>query len=133
MIILNLTQHQGTPEQGVHELPKEQRAELRALLTFNDLPTPEEIGRRAWEIAALAERWFAENHPDRHGRDQRAAMIGGAPYLMAHLERQLGAKCILPLYSFTRRESVEETTEDGTVVKRSIFRHLGWVKAPEPE
>ena len=34
-------------------------------------------------------------------------MIGGAPYLMASLERALDAVMIQPVYSFSVRESVE--------------------------
>lgn len=56
-----------------------------------------------------------------------AAMVGGAPYFMAPLERLLLAGGIKPLYAFSRRESVEQTQPDGSVRKVAVFRHVGWV------
>jgi hypothetical protein len=121
MMIMNLTQHVATDAQikdGVVE-PQDKDA-VKALLTFTEAPTREEIERRAAALARVAE-----------GCD--AAMIGGAPYLMAALEAALVEVCVQPLYSFTERRSVEETAPDGTVRKVSVFTHTGWVegaKAP---
>jgi len=118
MKILNLTQHNATPEQvsqGVVE-PKD-KAQVQALLTFDELPTAEEIRRRAEALAEIAAAEGAE-----------AAMIGGAPYLMADLEAALQARGIRPVYAFSRREVVETQMPDGTVVKKTVFRHLGFVE-----
>jgi len=114
-MILNLTQHQGTPEQGVVE-PTE-KGRVQALLTFSSLPSREEISERAAELAAIAEAAGAT-----------AAMIGGAPYLMAPLEASLRGRGIRPLYAFSVRESVETTDPDGTVRKTAVFRHKGFVE-----
>src|SRR5690606_41934101 len=70
--IANLTQHNATEEQvaaGVFDLVGEDRKMLVKLLTFATLPTKEEIEERAKAIAMLV-------------MGCRAAMIGGAPYLM---------------------------------------------------
>ena len=138
-MILNLTQHTATPEQqaaGVIDLSEPELSKLRRLLTFETLPTAEEIFRRAKAIARLAEYEAARRlgltdvggHPaadlTNHGV---SAMIGGAPYLMATLERALRARGIKPLYAFSRRESVEQTMPDGSVRKMAVFRHLGFV------
>jgi len=48
---------------------------------------------------------------------------------MAPLERALRSSDLIPLYAFSRRESVEEVADDGTVTKRSVFRHSGFVPA----
>jgi len=121
--ILNLTQHNSTPEQkaqGVVEPSPENKQQIQALLTFSALPTQREIMSRATVLAEIA---------DGYGCD--AAMIGGAPYLMSALEHELRALDIQPLYSFTLRESVEEPQPDGSVRKVAVFRHVGFVEPPE--
>ena len=123
-MLLNLTQHQAQPEQvanGVLDLEEGEKENLKSLLTFDDLPDSKELLLRAQKIAELASREFCED--DRPWQ----AMIGGAPYLMAPLERALRARGIQPLYAFSKRESVETIQPDGTVHKKSIFRHLGFV------
>ena len=57
------------------------------------------------------------------------AMIGGAPYLMAELEKELWYRGIEPVYAFTKRESVETTDENGNVTKTAVFKHAGFVSA----
>ena len=121
MTIINLTQHAATAEQlaaGVFDVPNEgARRELLMQLTFNDLPEDGEIVERAEALASIAGAFGA-----------RAAMIGGAPYLMSTLERELREGGITPLYAFSRRESVEEKLPDGSVRKVAVFRHLGFVE-----
>ena len=132
MIILNLTQHQATPEQlaaGVVDLDEKTRQQLGTLLTFNQLPTPEELDFTAdaiWHLAyrAANERTDVPTH----------VMIGGAPWLMSRLEavfrqyRPGPGPNLGVLYAFSRRESVEEVRPDGSVVKRAVFRHVGFVR-----
>ncbi len=121
-VILNLTQHAATPEQveaGVVE--PEEKARVQGLLTFNSIPSLEEIYERAEALADVASR---------HGATQ--VMIGGAPYLMAPLEWWLIRRNILPLYSFTERVSEEQVQPDGTTRKVSTFRHVGFVRVDDP-
>ena len=116
--ILNLTQHAATADQsaqGVFE-PRE-KANVQQLLTFDILPTREDIVARAETLAQIAE---AEN--------ASKAMVGGAPYLMGALECALKKRGIQPLYAFSVRESVEETLPTGEVIKKNVFRHLGFVE-----
>lgn len=131
--ILNLTQHPATPEQvaaGVVDLPADEREELKELLTFKEIPTPAEIERRAASIAARIDLWYrglylpeGDSVPKLYG-----AMIGGAPYLMPALERAVANYFVVPLYAFSRRESVERVV-NGEVVKTSRFVHLGFVES----
>ena len=117
MEILNLTQHLATNEQvaaGVYE--PEHKDKVRELLTFNELPSKEEIKERARLLTGIA---ISE------GVDK--AMIGGAPYLMGALELELKSYNIKPLYSFTKREVVEVQKGD-EVIKQSIFKHIGFVE-----
>lgn len=119
-VILNLTQHNATPEQiaaGVIEPSSGDKAAIKELLTFTDPPCAASIRARAARLAVIASAYT-----DR-------AMIGGAPYLMAPLESELMDAGITPLYAFSRRESVEETQDDGSVVKRSVFKHVAFVEA----
>ena len=124
-MIINLTQHPGTPEQGVTDLAGKELAALKTLLTFDAIPTAQEIVDRAEHIAVLA----CMNGLGGEDNDPipAAAMIGGAPYLMASLERALRNVGIEPLYAFSIRESAEQTQADGSIRKVNLFRHAGFV------
>jgi len=128
-MILNLTQHPATEEQaavGVVE-PRDKEA-VRRLLTFNDLPTEEEVQAAASGLAELASA-----EVDAVADGDPLVLIGGAPFLMAPLERSLRAFNLIPLYAFSRRESVEEIATDGSVRKTTVFRHAGFIKADRPK
>lgn len=113
--VYNLTQHVATPEQvSAGVTPEAPTEELKALLTFQSLPTLEEIAERAEKIADLA-----AGYP--------AAMIGGAPYLMAPLEVALKKRGVEPVYAYSERRSVEKTLPDGSVQKTAVFEFKGFV------
>ena len=119
MTIINLTQHQATPEQveaGVIDLQGDDLAQLKKLLNFVGMPTNGDIHDRAFDIARMADQSGAE-----------AAMIGGAPYLMPHLQKALQARGIAVLYAFSERVSVERVV-DGVVVKTNEFKPVGFVE-----
>lgn len=130
-MIINLTQHLATPEQiadGVVDMHEFLRADLTDALTFDELPDAESIEARADYIAELA----CQNGlggDDGDDPQPHQAMIGGAPYLMPALVAALRARRIEPLYSFTRRDAVEQAQDDGSVRKIAVFRHVGWVAA----
>lgn len=128
MKVINLTQHGATPDQkqvGVVDLPDDLRQDLRNLLTFEEVPSVQEIISRAEKLAHLAGVALTLAGVPFGG----SAMIGGAPYLMGPLALALKRRGIEPLYAFSTRESVEEASPDGTVHKRTVFRHAGWVPA----
>lgn len=114
---INLTQHEATPEQECLERSEEQAKNIEVLLTFEELPTLEEISRRACSLTDVAVASGATE-----------AMIGGAPYLILALDPALRLRGITPVYTFSLRESVEITQKNGSVVKTSRFRHLGFVR-----
>lgn len=117
--IINLTQHPATPEQewdGVFE--PQDKDSVKCLLTFDTIPNKGVIYMRAVQLASIASESGA-----------KFAMIGGAPYLMSPLEEALKREGITPLYSFSERESIEETLPSGEVIKKSVFRHKGFIKA----
>jgi hypothetical protein len=146
--ILNLTQHAPSAEQreaGVIDLPAFHCGEafdtdnrraladaegldltltapavLKVLLNFEEIPTVGQVHRRATLIAALADEAAART-------GATAAMIGGFLPLMEPLSAALRARSVAPLFSFTRRETVEETLPDGAVKKTAVFRHVGFV------
>lgn len=123
--VLNLTQHRATDEQiedGVFDLHPEHQEKLKRLLTFNDLPPAIEVAVNA-ELAADLAADVAAAAGCRH------VMIGGAPFLMSPLQRALKKRGLVPLYAFSRRESVEEKLPDGSVRKTAVFRHQGFVAA----
>lgn len=131
-MIINLTQHEATEDQraaGVVDLKGEELAKLRRLLTFDALPSSGEIDNRAITIAHLA---VHNGLGGDEGDDPQphAAMIGGAPYLMASLERQLRDLDVDPVYAFSLRQGVEEKQADGSIRKTQVFTHLGFVTPP---
>lgn len=120
MRILNLTQHKSTNDQQkdhVYDLRGARLEQLKDLLTFDEIPTEYVLWDRADKIAALAEQEGA-----------KSAMIGGAPYFMPWLERALLRRVINIKYAFSKRESQDVHLEDGTVRKRQVFRHIGFVE-----
>ena len=124
MSILNLTQHLATQvqkEQGVIDMLPNHREQLVALLTFNELPNQKEIFNRATELVILASKYSCEY-----------VMIGGAPYLMAPLERaiaiDMGKQSV---YAFSKRVSKEITNHHGEVIKTNTFVHAGFVGLPQ--
>ena len=93
MKILNLTQHTATPEQveaGVIEVFE--KSKVKALLTFDEKPTKDEMEDRAIRLARICRE-----------EGVTKAMIGGAPYFMSTLERVLKENGIQPLYAFSKR------------------------------
>lgn len=126
-MIINLTQHKASPDQvkaGVMDLSVDDREQLQHLLTFHDTPSASDLKARAREVASLADRQY---HADGIC-PPRVAMIGGAPYFMPFLERALRVVSIQPVYAFSKRESIEAPGPDGAVVKRTVFKHMGFVK-----
>jgi hypothetical protein len=134
MRILNLTQHPATPEQkaqGVEDLPALEREQLIRLLTFETIPSSGELKERAEAIACLCYQRDEWARCEEEYARCDAAMIGGAPYLMAPLERALLAAGIKPLYAFSQRVSEEKVNPDGSVIKTQVFKHLGFVEAAQ--
>ena len=137
-VILNITQHAASAEQkaaGTIDLGKAEATELKQLLTFDILPSEREIVERADAIADLARAQVRKMA----GRMDAVApgtpggvrcMIAGAPFLMPALTQAMRSRGLVPVCAFSRRESVEESQPDGRVVKRSVFRHLGFVGLP---
>lgn len=145
MQILNLTQHTATAEQaaaGVYDLPTEptnwaedSREYLANWLTFphpspriseeeSTPPSRLDVQTHATILAEIAARTGTPENPN-HPPD--AVMIGGAPFLMSALEAALMDYGLQPVYAFSLRESVDEPQPDGGVVKKSTFRHIGFI------
>jgi len=130
-MILNLTQHNATPEQKAQLVvePRMCKDKIRELLTFEEIPTREEIEARAKELARIAtsEASMYAGDTDNEIWITRV-MIGGAPYLMGALEKALRECGFTPVYAFSKRESEEIPQPDGSVKKIQVFRHAGFVE-----
>ena len=119
MKILNLTQHLSTEEQveaGVIE--PESKEYIQKLLTFDEIPSKQEIRKRARQLAGYAKLTFKG--------ERGKAMIGGAPFLMSELEYWLRNNKIEPVYAFSKRVSVEKKV-NGQIIKTNVFKHIGFV------
>lgn len=113
--VMNLTQHQATDaEVQAGVTPAAPSVEIKSLLTFQDIPSREEVLERAEKLAEIA-----AGYP--------AAMIGGAPYLMGALETALKKRDVQPVYAFSERKSMEKTLPDGSVQKTAVFEFKGFV------
>lgn len=122
MKILNLTQHQATPEQkdaGVVDLVPEIAEAVRDLLTFDKTPVQWDMCARAYKITKLA-----------LATDVRAVMIGPVGYFARHLEDALLDAGFTVLHAFSKRDCVEQQLPDGSVEKQFMFRHLGFYEVP---
>jgi len=130
-MILNLTQHNATPEQKAQLVvePRMCKDKIRELLTFEEIPTREEIEARAKELARIAtsEASMYAGDTDNEIWITRV-MIGGAPYLMGALEKALRECGFTLVYAFSKRESEEIPQPDGSVKKIQVFRHAGFVE-----
>jgi len=148
-IILNLTQHKSTPEQekaGVIDLTPEYREELKGLLTFKEIPDCQEIKKRVGGVYDIVIYFCkqpespikeeVEGMLDEYGMVDESEfrklglgfMIGGAPFLMGPLADELSNLGEV-MFAFSKREVVEVANPDGSVTKKSIFKHAGFVPA----
>ena len=144
--ILNLTQHTSTDSQkeaGVFEPTLDEKNIVKQFLTMETLPSKSEIKKRA---AGLAEEAYDilwnieknENFSDKSIDEAyalvdtalygRKVLIAGAPYLMSYLEEELHNRMLIPVYSFSERVSEEVHNEDGSVTKRNVFMHKGFIE-----
>jgi len=127
MVIINMTQHKSTKDQRKQEvidLPEILRKDLVSLLTFNEMPSKEEIENRANSIKELALK--AIKIINAEGKEV-AFMVGGAPYLMPSLVQEL-KKIGKVLFAFSKRVTEETTLPDGSVEKKMIFKHEGFIE-----
>ena len=121
--ILNLTQHKASEDQkaeGVFdssEVSEEFQDEIKRILTFDDLPEEKTIWQRAMALADYCKDLGV-----------KTALIGGAPFFMGPLAEVLKSRGVDPVFSFSKRESVEKQV-DGKTVKTSVFKHAGFVPA----
>ena len=121
MKIINMTQHNPTPEQvdaGVQNASPDDQALIRSYLTFDEIPTKKQIRFRCEKLAEIAAKWEA-----------KAAMIGGASWMILPLCEALYRHMITPYFAFSKRVGVEQNMEDGTVKKMQVFRHEGFIEA----
>lgn len=119
--ILNLTQHIATPEQkacNVVEPDNETKKYIQQTLTFDSIPRNIDIELAARVLAGIANEFLQCDK----------VMIGGAPYLMSALERELKEVGKRPVYAYSERVSEDQRQTDGTVKKVSIFKHIGFVE-----
>ena len=117
MKLINITNHQLTKEQrnefdSVVEMPAGLKAE------WAQVGHSEAHAERA---ASLVFDWMGQQDLE----SARVAVQGhfGATY---RLVRKIKSTPAFAVYASSKRESVEETLPDGSVIKKTKFRHLGW-------
>ena len=154
MTILNLTQHNATPEQAKAGVG-DPSPSMMGLLTIKKevLVADEELraqilDARVESILSVLFRQLADLAVDRSIRGTEAAregrlmdawnigreplcqaMVGGAPYLTDRLVRRLKELGVEPVYALSERVSKEVAGPDGTVTKVQVFEHLGFIRA----
>lgn len=126
--IWNATQHLATQEQlehGVTDLPEELRKQLTEHLTFENIPTSEELRMRSIAVVGMLMTCGVKCGDK--------VMLGGAPFFMEELSHSCREVGFVPVFAFSKRESAEQAMPDGTVRKVAIFRHLGFVEPTTPQ
>jgi hypothetical protein len=99
-VILNLTQRKATSEQvkaGVVDMPAADHSTIRALLTFETMPTPAEIDSRAAVIAFVA--FYVINHGF-EGEKLSQVLIDGPSWLIPALIRDLKRGGMEPVFAY---------------------------------
>ncbi len=89
--ILNLTQHTATPEQskmGVLDLHISVKRKVKELLMFTETPEKSELQARACELVSIVKKY-----------DVTDVLIGGAPFFMSTLEKELINAGFRPVYA----------------------------------
>ena len=117
-MIINLTQHSASAEQltaGVVNM--EDQKLVSDLLTFNELPSIEQIINKAETLASLIDAPCGTH-----------VMIGGAPWLMVPLINSLKKRGFVPVFAFSKRVSIETVQPDGSIKKTSVFKHEGFIE-----
>lgn len=122
--IINLTQHKATGsqiKQGV--IDGEPSQLIKALLSFDFLPSMAEVNERAELLSEKAVSLAVKY-------DTTKVMIGGAPFLMEPLIWNLKSHNLQPVFAFSKRDSIEsfDSLRD-YLVKRTVFKHIGFVEA----
>lgn len=123
-VVFNFTQHMATPDQleaGIVNFPEFVRELFVPLLNFDDIPTMAEVSDRATALVEILNNEFQ----DFTGHVK--IMIGGAPFLMEPLSVELRSHGFIPVFAFSKRDSVE-TIENGVCKKSSVFKHAGLVE-----
>jgi transcriptional regulator of NAD metabolism len=152
-MILNLTQHNPSPEQMADGVVDPDAAlDIQPLLTIErDIlvaPEPlrsEALDSRVESIMGCLYRQLSSLRKERmeHALAQSTdmardnamqepiadAMVGGASYLTERLVRRLRDAGVQPLYALSERVSEEVVQEDGSTRKVSRFNHLGFIEA----
>jgi len=117
MRILNLTQHDATPEQieaGVIEPSDKDKQRIKELLTFNEIEDSIRMIARAEDLRTIAARYMEGQ--------ALYVMIGGAPFFMSTLQTVITKMPrMYACYAFSTRDSIEK---DGK--KISVFKHKGF-------
>lgn len=124
-VVFNFTQHVATPDQreaGIVDFPPYVRELFIPLLNFEELPTMADVSDRATALVEIMNNEF-QDFPG-----HIKIMIGGAPFLMEPLSVELRSHGFIPVFAFSKRDSVE-TIENGVCKKSSVFRHAGLVGA----
>lgn len=127
MKILNLTQHQPTPEQ-VSAGVTQPNQEAQKLLNFQGLYPHSLVVERSKQLVALAEVLYAQAEDEAELGDDLpgSVMIGGLPALMPPLESGLLKAGFGVCYAISDRVSEEQAQPDGSVRKALVFKHIGF-------
>ena len=124
-MILNLTQHAATPDQidaGVMEPVPKDKKRIISLLTFESLPSREEVIKVAKALCQIIQKYS----------DVTAVMIDGPGYLLTCLDPMIQLSGIPALYAFSIREYRWNLNPKNGVVKEVVyFRHAGFVNMSE--
>jgi len=126
--LLNLTQHDATKEQikdGLVDPNESEKSVIRKLLTFDDVPTAEQMIDKSMSLYYLA------LHLIEKYKTAPTVMLAGAPWFLPLVEHQLKKGGVKAVYSFSKRCVEEQISKDGKSVKKvSVFKHVQFIGSP---
>lgn len=126
-VFLNCTQHSLLPEQI-----QEAKKLAGEILDIKDFPIFEEIKNSASELQLLRLQAgtlvdFLDVLTEQYEKVYVHLPIG-SPAFQAILMRSLvGHEGIIPVFSHTDREVVEEKAQDGAIIKKNVFRFKKYI------
>lgn len=131
-VFVNLTAHNLTEEQveeakrrfGVSEfLSAEDILDKEVVAKLRQSPgNIEELRALALDVAEVLEQYARKNNVELY-----VHLPAGSPAFMWVLSLVWPYGWAIPVFSHSRREVIEEKKDDGSVVKRSVFRFEGYI------
>ena len=83
----------------------------------------ETVKEAVWEVESLVEKYKGVFEPN----EEVSILVQGHPVATFRLVNKLKTKGYTVVSAHSKRKSIEKTI-DGKTVKKSVFKHMGWIE-----